>query len=197
MRRKLFAIAAGTSAALFVGVCVLWVRSYWVGDALFINLPQFGRPLADETINMVSGRGGLSLTFSRWATVELGVLMPTRSDIHRAPVVHSTFRPFYPWQLNAATIKGLGCELSSHREPISPTSAGSGVVYEVNVVAPDAIVAAVAAVLPGLWWWRRRTLARRQRRRIQNLCARCGYDLRATPDCCPECGAIPAKKGAP
>jgi hypothetical protein len=193
MRRKLFTVAAGVSAVLCAALCVLWLRSYWVGDALSINLPQFGRPLADETLNVVSGRGGLRVTLDRWAAWELGVMKPTRSEFHAAPVVHRRLRPFYPRALSATILQGLGCELSTHREPISPTSVGSGIVYELNVVAPHCLVAAAAAVLPCAWWRRRRTLARRRRR---NLCPACGYDLRATPERCPECGAVPMKGAA-
>ena len=108
MRRKLFTLAAALSAALCVAACVLWVRSYWAGDAVSINLPQFGRPLADETLNLVSGRGGLCVSVDWWARWELGVFQPTRADLHATPVVHTTFKPFYPYALNRATFRRLG-----------------------------------------------------------------------------------------
>ena len=60
-----------------------------------------------------------------------------------------------------------------------------------NLEVPFWMIAASAAVLPfaQMELWRRRR--RRVRRERQGRCQRCGYDLRATPQRCSECGMIP------
>jgi len=70
------------------------------------------------------------------------------------------------------------------RGPVTPGAATSTVTG-----IPLWAVALLTAIAPVTWLARRPARRRRQRLAI-GLCASCGYDLRATPDACPECGTI-------
>ena len=63
---------------------------------------------------------------------------------------------------------------------------GTGDGGQVQYVVVSYWLPVIVLALPGLWWLR-------NRRRLQELCRglrclRCGYDLRHSPDRCPECG---------
>jgi hypothetical protein len=44
--------------------------------------------------------------------------------------------------------------------------------------------------------WRTASFQEKENRRLAGLCPKCGYDLRGTPDRCPECGAMPQNRRA-
>jgi hypothetical protein len=56
-----------------------------------------------------------------------------------------------------------------------------------NLTVPHWFATAFLALPPALWL---AAFVRRRRRVSAGRCQACGYDLRATPDRCPECGAV-------
>ena len=79
---------------------------------------------------------------------------------------------------NSRTWSALGCSLRWEMGP----SAGE---WEMRLAVPCSYLVLLTAVLPAgrLLGWH----GRRQSRR-RGLCPACGYDLRASPGRCPECG---------
>jgi hypothetical protein len=55
---------------------------------------------------------------------------------------------------------------------------------------PAALIFGVLPAIHLVRWYHRR----RARRADRSICQACGYDLRATPERCPECGTVPARR---
>jgi hypothetical protein len=55
------------------------------------------------------------------------------------------------------------------------------------------LVAFAAALLSAVWLRRSLMRGRIETRLSKSPCVKCGYDLRATPGRCPECGSVPEK----
>ena len=168
MRRRLFSILCGLSFLLFVAAVALWAdcrshsSSLWYGTDEKI---QFS--IEADQRNVV-----ISNVTAKWPE-------------HDAAVWHYDHdEPSY--------IAIRDCV------PQSPSMLGFHVPTRrlngrTGIVMPYWFVLLVPAVLPAMWSWRFWTHAACRRHRIRNgLCLQCGYDLRATPSRCPECGTIPA-----
>jgi hypothetical protein len=59
-----------------------------------------------------------------------------------------------------------------------------------HILIPYWFFAAMTLPVPLLWAMRWREKRRRERNLSQRHCPSCGYDLRATPHRCPECGTL-------
>lgn len=103
-----------------------------------------------------------------------------------------------PWtSLRAPRLPGVAWDLHAQFAGFeigrgSYVSCGGGVISMPQDVvrAPLWFLIGLFGVLPARWLCNRR-------RPGLGSCARCGYDLRATPARCPECGAVPLSRAAP
>ena len=174
MKRRLFTLCSAVSLLLCIGVCVLWVRSRRHFDS----------------VQWVSGGRGVSLT-SVFGCVEFEITRPPL-NIDRADGAFVSREvgdvPATTRQRFAPTLNEWGARRLNYTVNFGPPS----VMRVAGVRVRTAILAALFAVLPVS---RLAYSFNDRRRRIAGLCRSCGYDLRASPERCPECGAAAASAG--
>jgi hypothetical protein len=160
MRRVLLVVSA-VSLAASIMLAVMWVESYSVEDIWAIHEGRaIGAGINEQVVLLSSGEGELGITLRDCVSPRDGFVgWDTR---------HIRFRPPIAWIVD---------------------SVGSATTYtnmphwnEHDAKVPYWLAIALLT-LPALIY-----LAIWMRRKKPGLCAVCGYDLRASPDRCPECG---------
>lgn len=174
MRRLLPSLLRLTAVTAFVAVCILWARSYRRVDAVVV----YGSKVRLQGLG--SFRGSLILFLS---TTRVDPNRTLAIECGSAPV--SAFEPVAGFLFEQSVTK-----LSFHGFRLARGRAGGVMIPPPTYVAitvPHA--AAVVTAIPSLLSLRH--VIRRRRWGRQGRCTACGYDLRSSPQRCPECGAAP------
>ena len=178
--KRLFRFLTCVSLVLLALLILLWVRSYWRADHLRyvigdVEVDDDHGPIVMGKWRFIhSERGGIQIA-DRDVTTLLGL---PGLNYRSGPARSYVDIPIYSWE---GSVDRVGFDLGGFLVQITDG--------EWRVIVPHWFLAAVTALLPSIAYFQRR---RRRQRLSKNLCPVCGYDLRATPDRCPECGTAAA-----
>jgi hypothetical protein len=182
VRRWPFIILSVLSLVLCVATTALWLRSYWTFD----HYDRIQRVRADDSQAIrqwyfMSDGGGVKLTvFTAEGSTVPGLWGSNLGTWwgHEPATGYVRFG-----NDRAVAIGWLGVGWGGgkwNQVDGSLTTEDSWIVF------PHWMAVALFGLTPAVWL---ATFVRKRRRLANGLCRHCGYDLRATPDRCPECGA--------
>jgi hypothetical protein len=176
MWRSVFNILAGASllvcAAITLLTIALLIAGIWRFDDVMLEVNRGSR---SWLIHVCSSRGGLGIEINYWwelASREVSMhFSRVREPVAIYPDYGSPGSPKFNWYF-------MGFQMRHDNNYIGSNST--------SIVIPEALFLLLAVPIF-------RSFVGRHRRKISiGLCPICGYDLRATPDRCPECGTIQA-----
>ena len=179
MIRRLFTAASSLSLALCLAMLGLWLVSYWEDCSIGYTSNDVQR-LHRTAIGLETGGGQILFT---WLSIDY-TATPTASRVARRGMPRAGFSYGREEHGKLSLLGGWGFHFIVGGKMTAIDTARA------FIVVPYWVPSALLAVLPLLWW-----RFRRRSRTAAGHCASCGYDLRASKDRCPECGAPTSLKG--
>lgn len=192
MKAVVFNILAAGAAALIALEVLLWAHSYWMCDRISYQALRWPEDCQRHTIlGFISIRGDFILrtdylggneppgTFTKvlWQPRRDRALEWTAAPIDVAEGWELAGVPYelhYGAKIERSGVAGPPDHVIPNRD--------HAIAF---MMAPYWALLVPICILPLIWLGR---AARGRRRMRRGLCLRCGYDLRATEGCCPECG---------
>jgi hypothetical protein len=167
-----------TSAILAAAIALVWIWSYRSWDSVLWTRPATIQGVAvakDYELELESGVVFLRRDFLRFSSRDAPWPM---HGFHREPIILS-------WDsLGPTAANKLGFYYSYRFDPgIQAWNIGRS---DIGVPLWSPFI--LFCIAPLHWAVAKLRSRRWERRRSRGLCANCGYDLRATPGHCPECG---------
>jgi hypothetical protein len=187
------------SLLIFVATPLVWVRSYSISDCYYRRAVSMRDGIrVEKYLDLCVSRGVLAVhrayvadSSDVWEAHNFAKSMFTSASGH---VLYKNDRPAFPLAKEPFAIVAhevLGFQWAMFKEPPE-----KGIRYYDHhselLVLPLWAIFMGTGLLPVyqlLRWRSERSVTRH----LQGLCVLCGYDLRGTPDRCPECGNVPEK----
>jgi len=176
MRKRVFSVPAIISLVLMAAVLVFWHRGFRVRDSMELDwADKQGR------FDVTNSRGALtSIWRAPSSKLDFFIEWPRLDRNHWS--AWSTPQPLdgaVPFE----TVHYYGTPPTWHTFGGAIYVGGPGIL---SLTIPIWWLLPALAVLPGVGLL---NLAQKRRRHASGLCIHCGYDLRHSPDRCPECGS--------
>ncbi len=198
LRRWRSILVATLSITGLVVTVAIWTRSYWRIDSfswIIASIPP--SQLRISELQIVSCRGGFSPTFTYRVAQDSTATMNQLDYLHWHPrgVAISTdnvsaIDQMSEWKATylfmPTTPSRLGFQFA-HRQGRYRNTDWWNLEAAIPYWFPGLLFAVPVLIRASGFWKKKHSHPTGQ-------CAACGYDLRATPDRCPECGTIPTKK---
>jgi hypothetical protein len=202
--RRLFVLLSALSLLLCVASVAVRTWGLFEGDEITMNGVTGGAPRKYRNITFTSGAGGVRLSMRVDAAPDIVFHSSPGSPMIEGSkpfgeegwryAFSRQFPPEYPIYSGATASRAMRGFQRNHD---GSSTAPNDYWWHQSLTVPAWFLIFAFAILPasGIFPFIRRRPSRFSRDGT-HLCDRCGYDLRATPGRCPECGAVPTHRSA-